>query len=134
MPLGGTDLDLMIAGKALLGEGNVTKAGAKIGKSHPALRVGAVLMADFSNLLVVKARGSERPADRYLTQALPDPAGRCTSAKSATLGTIRLDEALRSAVPHAAISAPIYVLGSGAGCRLGVGYHEVSNSLPDGVR
>jgi len=37
MSLGGTDLNLMIALKALLEEGNVTKAGAKIGKSQPAM-------------------------------------------------------------------------------------------------
>ena len=37
MSLGGTDLNLMVALKALLEEGNVTKAGAKIGKSQPAM-------------------------------------------------------------------------------------------------
>jgi len=37
MSLGGNDLNLMIALKALLEEGNVTRAGAKIGKSQPAM-------------------------------------------------------------------------------------------------
>lgn len=37
MSLGGTDLNLMVALKALLEEGNVTKAGAKIGKGQPAM-------------------------------------------------------------------------------------------------
>jgi|SRR5712691_1965315 len=37
MSLGGTDLNLVIALKALLEEDNVTKAGAKIGKSQPAM-------------------------------------------------------------------------------------------------
>ncbi len=37
MSLGGTDLNLMVALRALLEEGNVTKAGAKIGKSQPAM-------------------------------------------------------------------------------------------------
>jgi DNA-binding transcriptional LysR family regulator len=37
MSLGGTDLNLMVALKALLEEGNVTKAGAKIGKSQPSM-------------------------------------------------------------------------------------------------
>jgi DNA-binding transcriptional LysR family regulator len=37
LSLGGIDLNLMIALKALLEEGNVTKAGTKIGKSQPAM-------------------------------------------------------------------------------------------------
>jgi DNA-binding transcriptional LysR family regulator len=37
MSLGGTDLNLMVALKALLEEGNVTRAGAKIGKSQPTM-------------------------------------------------------------------------------------------------
>lgn len=37
MSLGGTDLNLMVALKALLEEGNVTKAGTKIGKGQPAM-------------------------------------------------------------------------------------------------
>jgi DNA-binding transcriptional LysR family regulator len=37
MSLGGIDLKLVVALKALLEEGNVTKAGAKIGKSQPAM-------------------------------------------------------------------------------------------------
>jgi DNA-binding transcriptional LysR family regulator len=37
MSLGGTDLNLMVALRALLEEGNVTRAGAKIGKSQPAM-------------------------------------------------------------------------------------------------
>src|SRR5262249_15945800 len=37
MSLGGTDLNLMVALRALLEEGNVTKAGTKIGKSQPAM-------------------------------------------------------------------------------------------------
>src|ERR1700692_3860452 len=37
MSLGGTDLNLMVALRALLEEGNVTKAGAKISKSQPAM-------------------------------------------------------------------------------------------------
>lgn len=37
MSLGGTDLNLMVALKALLEEGNVTRAGVKIGKSQPTM-------------------------------------------------------------------------------------------------
>jgi DNA-binding transcriptional LysR family regulator len=37
MSLGGTDLNLMVALKALLEESNVTRAGARIGKSQPAM-------------------------------------------------------------------------------------------------
>src|ERR1022692_868497 len=37
-----------------------------------ALRLGAVLMADFRNLLDVKACGRDEAADRFLSRSLPD--------------------------------------------------------------
>lgn len=55
MSLGGTDLNLMIALKALLEEGNVTKAGAKIGKSQPAMSTAlARLRRHYQDELLVR--------------------------------------------------------------------------------
>src|ERR1700685_419405 len=48
-----------------------------------ALRLGAVLMADFRNLLDVKARGREGAADRFPGQSLPDPDWRSVSWRPA---------------------------------------------------
>jgi DNA-binding transcriptional LysR family regulator len=55
MPLGGTDLNLMVALRALLEEGNVTKAGAKIGKSQPAMSTAlARLRRHYQDELLVR--------------------------------------------------------------------------------
>src|SRR6204780_3198352 len=55
MSLGGTDLNLMVALKALLEEGNVTKAGAKIGKSQPAMSTAlARLRRHYKDELLVR--------------------------------------------------------------------------------
>jgi DNA-binding transcriptional LysR family regulator len=55
MSLGGTDLNLMVALKALLEEGNVTKAGAKIGKSQPAMSTAlARLRRHYQDELLVR--------------------------------------------------------------------------------
>ena len=55
MPLGGTDLNLLVALKALLEEGNVTKAGAKIGKSQPAMSTAlARLRRHYKDELLVR--------------------------------------------------------------------------------
>ncbi|HEY3903294.1 MAG TPA: LysR family transcriptional regulator [Streptosporangiaceae bacterium] len=55
MGLGGTDLNLVIALKALLEEGNVTKAGAKIGKSQPAMSTAlARLRRHYKDELLVR--------------------------------------------------------------------------------
>jgi DNA-binding transcriptional LysR family regulator len=55
MSLGGTDLNLVIALKALLEEGNVTKAGAKIGKSQPAMSTAlARLRRHYKDELLVR--------------------------------------------------------------------------------
>ena len=62
MSLGGTDLNLMVALRALLEEGNVTKAGAKIGKSQPAMSTAlARLRRHFGDdLLEREGRGYQR--------------------------------------------------------------------------
>lgn len=55
LPLGGTDLNLLVALKALLEEGNVTKAGAKIGKSQPAMSTAlARLRRHYKDELLVR--------------------------------------------------------------------------------
>ncbi len=55
MSLGGTDLNLMVALRALLEEGNVTKAGAKIGKSQPAMSTAlARLRRHYQDELLVR--------------------------------------------------------------------------------
>src|ERR1700757_4339413 len=55
MSLGGTDLNLLVALKALLEEGNVTKAGAKIGKSQPAMSTAlARLRRHYKDELLVR--------------------------------------------------------------------------------
>jgi DNA-binding transcriptional LysR family regulator len=55
MSLGGTDLNLVIALKALLEEGNVTRAGAKIGKSQPAMSTAlARLRRHYKDELLVR--------------------------------------------------------------------------------
>src|SRR6266849_11222406 len=55
MSLGGTDLNLMVALKALLEEGNVTKAGAKIGKSQPTMSTAlARLRRHYQDELLVR--------------------------------------------------------------------------------
>lgn len=55
VPLGGTDLNLLVALKALLEEGNVTKAGAKIGKSQPAMSTAlARLRRHYKDELLVR--------------------------------------------------------------------------------
>ncbi|HEY3882635.1 MAG TPA: LysR family transcriptional regulator [Trebonia sp.] len=55
MSLGGTDLNLMMALRALLEEGNVTKAGAKIGKSQPAMSTAlARLRRHYQDELLVR--------------------------------------------------------------------------------
>jgi len=55
MSLGGTDLNLVVALKALLEEGNVTKAGAKIGKSQPAMSTAlARLRRHYKDELLVR--------------------------------------------------------------------------------
>src|ERR1700677_2703457 len=61
MSLGGTDLNLMVALKALLEEGNVTKAGAKIGKRQPAMSTAlARLRRHYQDELLVRiSRDSE---------------------------------------------------------------------------
>jgi DNA-binding transcriptional LysR family regulator len=55
MSLGGTDLNLMVALRALLEEGNVTKAGTKIGKSQPAMSTAlARLRRHYQDELLVR--------------------------------------------------------------------------------
>jgi DNA-binding transcriptional LysR family regulator len=55
MPLGGTDLNLMVALRALLEEVNVTRAGAKIGKSQPAMSTAlARLRRHYQDELLVR--------------------------------------------------------------------------------
>jgi DNA-binding transcriptional LysR family regulator len=55
MSLVGTDLNLMVALRALLVEGNVTKAGAKIGKSQPAMSTAlARLRRHYQDELLVR--------------------------------------------------------------------------------
>jgi DNA-binding transcriptional LysR family regulator len=55
MSLGGTDLNLMVALRALLEEGNVTRAGAKIGKSQPAMSTAlARLRRHYQDQLLVR--------------------------------------------------------------------------------
>ncbi|MBV9795475.1 MAG: LysR family transcriptional regulator [Actinobacteria bacterium] len=55
MSLGGTDLNLVVALKALLEEGNVTRAGAKIGKSQPAMSTAlARLRRHYQDELLVR--------------------------------------------------------------------------------
>jgi DNA-binding transcriptional LysR family regulator len=55
MSLGGTDLNLVVALRALLEEGNVTKAGAKIGKSQPAMSTAlARLRRHYKDELLVR--------------------------------------------------------------------------------
>ena len=55
MSLGGTDLNLMVALRALLEEGNVTRAGAKIGKSQPAMSTAlARLRRHYQDELLVR--------------------------------------------------------------------------------
>jgi DNA-binding transcriptional LysR family regulator len=55
MALGGTDLNLMVALRALLEEGNVTRAGAKIGKSQPAMSTAlARLRRHYQDELLVR--------------------------------------------------------------------------------
>jgi DNA-binding transcriptional LysR family regulator len=55
MSLGGTDLNLMTALRALLEEGNVTRAGAKIGKSQPAMSTAlARLRRHYQDELLVR--------------------------------------------------------------------------------
>jgi DNA-binding transcriptional LysR family regulator len=55
MSLGGTDLNLMVALKALLEEGNVTRAGAKIGKSQPTMSTAlARLRRHYQDELLVR--------------------------------------------------------------------------------
>jgi DNA-binding transcriptional LysR family regulator len=55
MSLGGTDLNLMMALKALLEEGHVTKAGLKIGKSQPAMSTAlARLRRHYQDELLVR--------------------------------------------------------------------------------
>jgi len=55
MSMGGTDLNLMVALRALLEEGNVTKAGAKIGKSQPAMSTAlARLRRHYQDELLVR--------------------------------------------------------------------------------
>jgi DNA-binding transcriptional LysR family regulator len=55
MSLGGTDLNLVVALKALLEEGNVTRAGEKIGKSQPAMSTAlARLRRHYQDELLVR--------------------------------------------------------------------------------
>jgi DNA-binding transcriptional LysR family regulator len=55
MSLGGTDLNLMLALRALLEEGNVTRAGAKIGKSQPTMSTAlARLRRHYQDELLVR--------------------------------------------------------------------------------
>jgi DNA-binding transcriptional LysR family regulator len=55
MSLGGTDLNLMVSLRALLEEGNVTRAGAKIGKSQPAMSTAlARLRRHYQDELLVR--------------------------------------------------------------------------------
>src|ERR1700755_2208849 len=55
MSLGGTDLNLVVALRALLEEGNVTRAGEKIGKSQPAMSTAlARLRRHYQDELLVR--------------------------------------------------------------------------------
>src|ERR1700684_3854160 len=77
MSLGGTDLNLMVALKALLEEGNVTKAGAKIGKSQPAMSTAlARLRRHYQDELLVRVgrkTGQSPPAHVPRPRSPPPP-------------------------------------------------------------
>jgi DNA-binding transcriptional LysR family regulator len=71
MSLGGTDLNLMVALKALLEEGNVTRAGAKIGKSQPAMSTAlARLRRHYQDELLVRV-GRDHELTPFAKALLP---------------------------------------------------------------
>ncbi|MBR7834382.1 LysR family transcriptional regulator [Actinospica durhamensis] len=88
MALGGTDLNLLVALKALLEEGNVTKAGAKIGKSQPAMSTAlARLRRHYKDELLVRV-GRDYELTPFAKTLVPS-VRRTLSAVEAALGTGR---------------------------------------------
>src|SRR6266567_8832749 len=88
MPLGGTDLNLLVALKALLEEGNVTKAGAKIGKSQPAMSTAlARLRRHYKDELLVRV-GRDYELTPFAKTLVPS-VRRTLSAVELALGTGR---------------------------------------------
>src|ERR1700722_468900 len=86
MSLGGTDLNLMVALKALLEEGNVTKAGAKIGKSQPAMSTAlARLRRHYKDELLVRV-GRDYELTPFAKTLVPS-VRRTLSAVELALGT-----------------------------------------------
>ena len=83
MPLGGTDLNLVIALRALLEEGNVTKAGAKIGKSQPAMSTAlARLRRHYQDELLVRV-GRDYELTPFARALIPSVQQTMTSVESA---------------------------------------------------
>src|ERR1700739_441773 len=71
MSLGGTDLNLMVALKALLEEGNGTRAGGKIGKSQPAMSTAlARLRRHYQDELLVRV-GRDHELTPFAKALLP---------------------------------------------------------------
>src|SRR3984957_9798353 len=86
MSLGGTDLNLMVALKALLEEGNVTRAGAKIGKSQPAMSTAlARLRRHYKDELLVRV-GRDYELTPFAKTLVPS-VRRTLSAVELALGT-----------------------------------------------
>jgi DNA-binding transcriptional LysR family regulator len=86
MPLGGTDLNLLVALKALLEEGNVTRAGAKIGKSQPAMSTAlARLRRHYKDELLVRV-GRDYELTPFAKTLVPS-VRRTLSAVELALGT-----------------------------------------------
>src|SRR5712691_10730751 len=90
MGLVGTDLNLVIALKALLEEGNVTKAGAKIGKSQPAMSTAlARLRRHYKDELLVRVgRDYELPPIR-LSLRSSSPSARSSARSTSAVGSTR---------------------------------------------
>jgi DNA-binding transcriptional LysR family regulator len=83
MSLGGTDLNLVIALKALLEEGNVTRAGAKIGKSQPAMSTAlARLRRHYKDELLVRV-GRDYELTPFARALIPSVQQTVTSVESA---------------------------------------------------
>jgi DNA-binding transcriptional LysR family regulator len=88
MSLGGTDLNLLVALKALLEEGNVTRAGARIGMSQPAMSAAlARLRRHYGDELLVRV-GREYELTPFARTLIPS-VQRTLQAVEQALGTGR---------------------------------------------
>ena len=72
MPIGGTDLNLLVALEALLEEGNVTRAGKRLNMGQPAMSGAlAKLRRRFDDELLIR-NGREFERTQFATELLPE--------------------------------------------------------------